>query len=209
MDSAHDDADASAQQSLGDMDPTLFLEQGTVDDTPLDPLFEAFIAEFIRDNNAVAAGRRVGISRKAVEALVKRPDVQRAVISAREQREARVGMSRDTVLHELTLLSHSNLTHYVISDTGHVVLAPGAPDGAMGAIQSIKRKVKIFSDRDGNETHREYDVEIKLWDKAGALRLIGRQLGLFPDKVQHVGADDGPIQIREVRSVIVDPKQPE
>ena len=76
----------------------------------------------------------------------------------------------------------------------------------MAAIQSVKRRKTVKEDRDGNVTIT-YDVELRLWDKPAPLKLMGRHVGLFPDRVEHVGPNGGPIQVQEVRSTIVDPKE--
>ena len=95
----------------------------------------------------------------------------------------------------MSLLAMSRIDHYVVSDEGQVELAEGAPDGAMAAVQSIKRKCKIFRDKEGHETHREYDVEIRLWDKPQPLKLTGRHVGLYPNRVEVTGKDGGPIEL--------------
>jgi phage terminase small subunit len=112
----------------------------------------------------------------------------------RAQREQRTNLTADSVLHEMSLLSNSDLSHYVIDDNGHVQLAAGAPEGAMRAIQSIKRKKTIKEDKDGNVTIT-YDVEIKLWDKPAPLKLMGRHVGLFPDKVELSTKDGKPLEV--------------
>jgi hypothetical protein len=39
----------------------------------------------------------------------------------------------------------------------------------------------------------EHDVEVELWDKPNALKLMGRHVGLFPDKVEVTGKDGEPL----------------
>lgn len=103
----------------------------------------------------------------------------------------------------MSLLAMSRIDHYVVTDEGQLSLAEGAPDGAMAAVQSIKKKTKIFKDKEGNETHREYDVEIRLWDKPNPLKLTGRHVGLYPNKVELTGKDGAPIEITEVKRTVV------
>jgi hypothetical protein len=109
-------------------------------------------------------------------------------------------MQADQVLQEMALLSHSSLEHYFIDDEGQVRVAEGAPDGAMRAIQSIKKKTKIKPDGT-----REYDVELRLWNKPEPLKLMGKHVGIGWDRVEHTGKDGGPI-ITEVRNTVIDPK---
>jgi phage terminase small subunit len=120
------------------------------------------------------------------------------VARAQAQRSQRVNLKQDDVLHEMSALALSNISHYIISDEGQVTLAEGAPDNAMAAVQSIKRKTKVFRDKNGAETHREYDVELRLWDKPQPLKLTGRHVGLYPDRVEHVGKGGGPIELTQL-----------
>lgn len=94
----------------------------------------------------------------------------------------------------MSLLSNSRIDHYIVDDDGQVQLAEGAPDGAMAAIQSIKRKKTVKETKDG-ELIVTYDVEIRLWDKPASLKLMGRHVGLFPDRVEVTGAGGGPLAV--------------
>lgn len=126
------------------------------------------------------------------------------------QRASRVAMTADTVLHEMSLLSHSRVDHYIISDEGQVTLAEGAPADAMAAVQSIRKRTRVIRKLVGEEYEEEriYDVELKLWDKPTPLKLMGRHVGLFPDRQEHTGKDGGPIEHSHIERVIVDPVKP-
>lgn len=182
------------------------------DARPLPPLTRrqaAFVEEFTIDLNATQAAIRAGYAEKNAHVqacdLLNKPQVAQAVAEAKAQRASRVGMVADTVLSEMSLLSHSCLEHYVIDDQGQVKLAEGAPAGAMRAIQSIKRRVEVHPARkdDPESGYKVYNVELKLWDKPAPLKLMGRHVGLFPDRVEHTGANGGPIEVAEIRRVIV------
>ena len=112
-------------------------------------------------------------------------------------------MAQDSVLHELSFLALSSIDHYLVDESGEVRLAKGAPEGAMRAIQSIKRRTSVRTDKDGNEC-RIHDVEIKLWDKPTPLALMGRHVGLFPSRMEHTGKDGMPVEtITRIERVIV------
>jgi hypothetical protein len=55
----------------------------------------------------------------------------------------------------------------------------------MRALQSIKRRT-ITRDR-GKRVEAVREVEIRLWDKPGPLKLVGQHVGLFTDRVEHTG----------------------
>jgi hypothetical protein len=109
-------------------------------------------------------------------------------------------MTQDTVLHEVSLLSHSSIAHYVVDDEGNVGEAEGAPVGAIRAVQSIRRRARVLPD--GSRT---YEVEIRLWDKPGMLKLMGRHVGLFPERFEHSGLRGEPIEaVTRIERVIID-----
>ncbi len=58
--------------------------------------------------------------------------------------------------------------------TGSVSVVAGAPEYAVRAISSIK--CTITKDEDGTETRH---IEIKLWDKPSALKLMAKHLGML------------------------------
>lgn len=172
-----------------------------------------FAAEYIIDLNATQAVLRCGCfnvgsydsAGTAASKLINRPRVAALIEILKAQRLSRVNLTADSVLHEMSLLSHSDQSHYVISDDGNVELAPGAPEGAMRAIQTIKRRKTIKEDKEGNVTIT-YDVELKLWDKPAPLKLMGRHVGLFPDRIELTGPNGKPIEhVTEIRRTIVRP----
>jgi phage terminase small subunit len=169
----------------------------------LTPRQAAFVAEYMLDLNATKAAERAGYEPTFGPGLLRHKPVSNAVARSLAQRELRINIKQDDVLLEMSLLANSRIDHYVVDDEGQVTLADGAPEGAMAAVQSIKRKKTVRQSRDGDLTIT-YDVEIRLWDKTGPLKLIGRHIGLFHDRIEVTGKDGGPIEtISEVRRVIV------
>jgi phage terminase small subunit len=174
---------------------------------PLNLRYKRFVEEYALDLNGKRAAIRAGYSPNGAEVtasqLLSLPNVAAALERTLEQRRARVNISADAVMSEIAALANSRLEHYVLDDYGNLTLALGAPDNAMAAVKSLKKKIR--HDKDGSVT---YDVSFELWDKPGQLKLMGRHAGAKAcfDRVEHTGADGGPIQITEVRSVIVDPQ---
>jgi phage terminase small subunit len=169
---------------------------------------QAFVEENLIDDNATAAALRAGYDpvdiHSIVQTLLFEPRIISAIAVAKAQRDSRIKTTQDTVLHEMSLLARSSIDHYRVTDDGDVVVKPGAPEGAMRAIQSAKHRITSRTNPKTGETTTVHEVEIKLWDKPNPLKLLGRQVGLFPDRVEHTGKDGAAI-ITEVRSVIVRP----
>lgn len=167
----------------------------------------AFVAEYLTDLNASQAAIRAGYAPGSTgegTRLLEDARIAAAVERGKAQRLARVNVSADAILTEISLLATSCVEHYVLDDFGQLRPADDAPDGVMRAVKSIKRKVR--HDKDGSVT---YDVSFELWDKPGQLKLMGRHAGVKAtfDRVEVSGPNGGPIPIEQVRSVIVDPKE--
>lgn len=174
----------------------------------LSPRKERFVAEYLIDLNATQAAVRAGYSENSAQPVSSRLMDDPAVVAMIERRQAQrasnINVTQASVINEVHTLAMSNVAHYTVDDNGDVQLAAGAPDNAMAAIESIKRRKTIREDKAGNITI-VYDVEIKLHDKPGQLKLLGRHVGLFPNKVEHTGKDGGPIEtVTKVERVVVD-----
>ena len=120
------------------------------------------------------------------------------------QREVRTHITQDMVLLEMSLLSHSRINHYIVDEEGQVNPAEGAPEGALAAIQSVRRRKTTRTDKDGC-TITTLDVEIRLWPKVEPLRLVGRHVGLFSERMEHSGPNGRPIDtVSRIERVIIE-----
>lgn len=172
------------------------------------PREEAFVHEYMVDFNATQAAIRAGYAFKSAayqgSVLLDRPNIAAAVERAKAQRLTRVQITQDSVLLEMSLLAQSSIDHYIVDDAGNVGLRDGAPEGAMRAIQSVKKRITVKYDPKTEAVTKTYDVELKLWDKPTPLKLMGRHTGLFPDRMEHTGKDGGPIEaVTRIERVIV------
>jgi phage terminase small subunit len=97
------------------------------------------------------------------------------------------------VVAELKKLAFSNMADYYQADT----TGPPSPDfskltreqwAAIGSIEVDRR----FESGESAATVEK--VKFKLYDKRAALNDLGRFLKMFTDKVEHTGADGGPME---------------
>lgn len=140
-----------------------------------------FVEEYLVDLNASQAALRAGYSPKTAHVIghqtLHRPEVAEAIAAAQAKRSMRTGITQDQVLRELAILDFSDVRNYRIDEMGNLTLAEGVPQEAMRAVSSLKRKVS--HDKDGGVT---YDVEFRLWNKVGSLRLTAQHLGMLTEK---------------------------
>ena len=107
------------------------------------------------------------------------------------------------------MLALSNISHYVVTDEGQVTLVEGAPENAMAAVQSIKRKTRVHYDtKTGAELYREYDVELRLWNKPEPLKLMGRHANVKAcfERVEVTGVGGGPVEVAAARLAELSPE---
>lgn len=175
---------------------------------PLNSRQQALVEQMLIDNNGAQAAIRAGYSPHTAAAIASEilaePNVAAALARAKAERLSRVNMTADTILHEMSALALARVEHFTISDEGQVALAEGAPQNAMAAVKSIKRKTTVKPNGD-----RVYDVELHLWDKPGSLKLMGKHANVAAcfDKVEVTGKDGGPLEvITEVRRTVVHPE---
>lgn len=154
----------------------------------LSPKQQRFIEEYLVDLNASQAALRAGYSartafRSGIENMQK-PAIKAAISEAQARRAERVGITQDQVLVEFGIVSFSDVRNYVIDNQGNVQLAEGAPDCAMRAVSSIKKKIIPVG-----EGKHAYETEIRLWNKPAGLRMVGEHLGMFEGDRKKEGAE--------------------
>ncbi len=161
---------------------------------PLTSRQQRFVDEYLLDLNATQAAIRAGYSARTANEqgarLLAKASVSRAVASAKQSRAKATGITAERVLEELALMAFSDLRHYQVDEKGNLTLAPGAPDGAWRAVQSVKHKVTVLPNGTVNR-----DIEIRLWDKPGTHKIAGRHAGVvgFYDKLEVTGRDGAPL----------------
>lgn len=180
-----------------------------MDSERLTPRQAAFVHEYLIDLNGTQAAIRAGYSphtaNEQAAQLLANLSVSKSVEQGKAQRFARVNISADAVVNEIAILANSNVDHYFVDDYGNLKPTPEAPEGAMRAIASIKKKIRHA--KDGSIT---YEVEYRLWDKPGNVKLLGKHSGVKAcfDRVEVTGKDGAPIEtITQIQRVVVRPEE--
>lgn len=171
---------------------------------------ERFCHEYLIDRNGSAAYRRAypkateAAARSSAADLLAKPNVAERVAHLEAQRLERIGMTADDVLRELQVLGTSDIRHYVFTDgTDGIALAENAPDHAMRAVQSVKRKTRRIEHQEGPAEIVE-EVEYKLWSKPAALRMAGETHKMYTQKVEQTPVAQLPESGEAVMARVVD-----
>lgn len=142
---------------------------------------ERFCQEYIIDLNATQAAKRAGYSEATARQIgsenLSKLDIQERIGQLKEARVKRTEITADKVLKELAKLGFSNIADYVNDDMTMKQLKT-IKRRKSAAISSIKKSVTTF---DGGEKET---IEFKLYDKKGALELIGKHIGFFKEDNQ-------------------------
>lgn len=145
-----------------------------------------FVEEYLIDLNATQAAIRAGYSPKAAYSIgsenLRKPEIRACIEKAMAERSKRTGINQDRIIMELAkigLLNPKNLINFE-----EATVKEDATEEDLAAISSIR--VKRFPTKDGEGVERE----VKMYDKAKALELLGRHLGMFKDKVEVSGLEE-------------------
>lgn len=163
---------------------------------------QAFVREYPKDMNAAAAAERAGYSKRSAKQrgheLLQIPEIQAAIHLEIDARARRTRIEQDRVLEELAAVALSNIEHYTIDDHGHVELTLDAPEHAMRAVSSIKRRRRVIPQGKDAPPIIEFETEIKLWDKNPAIQNAMRHLGMLQLSVNHRFPDGIPAPTPQV-----------
>jgi phage terminase small subunit len=138
---------------------------------------ERFCQEYIIDLNATQAAKRAGYSERSASEIgyenLRKPQIIDFISQLKEARSKRTEVTADKVLKELAKLGFSNIQDYIEDDhTIKNLKEIGRKKSA--AISSIKKTTRKIGAELLDET-----IEFKLYDKKGALELIGKHIGFF------------------------------
>lgn len=139
-----------------------------------------FVSEYLIDYNETAAAKRAGYAPRTCKqgALLRQPEVRKAVEAASEARAAKLGIDADRVMTELYFLATARLDYFEIAD-GRVTTVPGVDPRYMAAVSSSHRR-QTFS-YDGSV--KEQSETIGLWDKNKSLSLVMRSQGMLVERL--------------------------
>lgn len=180
-----------------------------------------FVEEYLVDLNATQAAVRAGYSAKTAQEqssrLLSNVMVQQAIREAQEARSQRTEITADRVLQELAKIGFADIRKAI--RWGRTVAIPvDYGDAVVNAMESTDHAdngdpVKVHtdialiaSDEIDDDTaaaiseikQTKEGLAIKFHPKLEALGKIGQHLGMFKEKVELTGKDDGPIEMADV-----------
>lgn len=149
-----------------------------------------FVREYLIDLNATQAAIRAGYSAKTAGAIgdenLKKPEIATAIQLAMDARAERTDITADRVLAEIAKVGFSDIRK-MFEDDGRLKHITMLDDDTAAFVSSVKVVAMKGQKPDEENPHYEIEntLEIKMWDKLGALEKLGKHLKLFTDKVEH------------------------
>ena len=135
------------------------------------PKMQKFVDEYLVDLNATQAAIRAGYSKKTASSIgvsnLKKPEIQAAIQKRQKSAAEKLEITRERVLKELASIGFAKATDFLTIQSGRVLIKDSNDVAAdkLAALASVKEGM--------------YGVEVKLADKARALEMLGKYLGLF------------------------------
>ena len=135
------------------------------------PKMQKFVDEYLVDLNATQAAIRAGYSKKTAYSIgvsnLKKPEIQAAIQKRQKSAAEKLEITRERVLKELASIGFAKATDFLTIQGGRVLIKDSDDVAAdkLAALASVKEGM--------------YGVEVKLADKARALEMLGKYLGLF------------------------------
>lgn len=145
----------------------------------LTPKQQRFVEQYLIDLNATQAAIRAGYSEKTAKAIgcenLTKPDVAAAIEAQRVKATAKAELSVEWVLGRLRNVAERCMQSEPVLD---------------------KRGEPVLVETPTGELAPAYTFQAPAANRS--LELLGKHLGMFPDKVEHTGKDGGPLEVADV-----------
>jgi phage terminase small subunit len=145
----------------------------------LTPKQQRFVDEYLVDLNATQAAIRAGYSQKTARAIgaenLTKPDIAAAIEASRAKATEKAELSVGWVLESLRAVAKRCMQSEPVLD---------------------KRGDPVMVETPSGDLAPAYTFQAPAANRS--LELLGKYLGMFPDKVEHTGKDGGPIQTEDL-----------
>lgn len=165
-----------------------------------------FVREYLVDLNATQAALRAGYSDGTYgRQLLKKPHVADELERARRKLERHTEVTAERVLKELARIGFADIRDLFEWDEESATFVPSRDlsEAEAAAIGQIKAETTTFRRIDGT-VETQVKLEIKTHDKLGALREIGKHLGIA-ERHEHSGPGGEPMEVEVTRRIVKAP----
>jgi phage terminase small subunit len=146
---------------------------------------ERFCAEYLIDLNATKASERAGYSLRTSRQMgsenLSKPSIKRRIEALMAERVLRTELTADAVIEALECVAFSDIGDFMDIDAHGAVQVKdirGLAPRVRRALAGVRSRTERRSDNQGREVVTS-TVEVRLWDKMAALRMLGQHYALF------------------------------
>ncbi len=154
----------------------------------MNPKRSRFIDEYLIDLNASQAAIRAGYSKatagQAGARLLKNVQIQEEIEQKRALLEQKTGITQQSVLKELAKIAFSD-TRKLYDQDGALKAITELDDDTAASLSGVE--TDTVTKGEDEAAVRVVTRKVRRWDKVKALELIGKQLGMFVEQVEHSG----------------------
>lgn len=155
------------------------------------PKQQIFIKEYLIDKNGTRAAIAAGYSEKSAYAMahenLKNPKIRDAIQAELNKHLEKAEVTVERIIQELAAIAFVDIRR-AFDDDGNLLPIREIPEDIARAIGGIDVSSSMIKGDEG-EYKAEILKKLKLIDKKGALELLGKNLRMFIDKVEHTGKD--------------------
>ncbi len=150
---------------------------------------QRFCDEYLIDLNGTQAHIRAGFKAKTIEAhaqaasqLLRELKVKKYITQKQAEREDKTKIKQERVLQELARIGFCDPRKY-FNGGGRFKEFSELTEDEAAAIASVEVE-ELFEGRGEDRSHIGYLKKIKFWNKVDSLELVGKHLGMFPNKIK-------------------------
>lgn len=149
----------------------------------LNPRQRKFVQEYLKDPCAKEAAIKAGYSEKSAEflgyQLLQKPLVKEAIQIGEERKAKKAEVTQDMIMSELKRLAFVNPRR----------IMQWGPDGVTftASHELTEDEAACVVEASETVTKDGGTIRVKLADRVQALTLLGKQVGMFKDRVEHSG----------------------
>jgi len=151
---------------------------------------QVFVDEYLKDRNGARSYKVAYKSCKTDETarvnaskLLTKANVERAITEGLQKIHEEARIEATDIRRELARIGFSDIRN-LFDEYGRLKLPKDWNDDVAAAISSVEVVTKPLGDGEVEYVHK-----IKTWDKKGSLELLGKELKMFTDKVDHSSSD--------------------
>jgi phage terminase small subunit len=168
---------------------------------------ERFCQHYVATGNALRAALNAGYAASTASGnttrMLERPEVVGRVAELQEEACAQIGITGEMLKREMAAIAFGGVHEWLIEVDGQLEADfTGATPERLRWLKKVKITERYVPRKD-EEPERIVTTELEGWDKLKAIELLGRDLGVFDQRVRHSGPDGEALDLKTLPDELV------